>query len=76
MARTLSQIENDALGLPPKDRAKLIEQLISTLDTGEDEDVEELWLDEAEKRYDAYRSGKVKAKPSDRVFASVRDRLK
>lgn len=75
MARTFSQIENDALRLSNKDRSRLIEHLLATLDPGEDEDVEELWLQEAERRYEDYRRGKIKSKPAQEVFADARKNL-
>ena len=68
MARKLNEITKDAMELPLRERALLVEHLLATLDKGEDLDAEELWLHEAEKRYGDYRSGKIGAKPADKVF--------
>ncbi len=48
--------------------ASLMEHLISALDTASDGDVEELWLREAEQRYEAYRHGQLKPRPANQVF--------
>lgn len=65
MSRSINEIENEALNLPLKDRAILAEHLIESLDEGEDVDAEELWLQEAEKRYQKYRDGKTSSKPAE-----------
>jgi len=75
MPRTLEEVELDALALLPSDRATLVEHLLTTLDEGEDEDAEEAWLAEAERRYQAYRAGKTKAVPAEQVFAEAEARL-
>ena len=51
MAKKLIEIEKDALTLSDHDRTALAQHLIETLDKDEDEDVEEVWLKEAERRY-------------------------
>jgi hypothetical protein len=38
--------------------------------------VEELWLDEARRRYDAYLRGEVQAIPGDEAMARARSRLR
>jgi putative addiction module component (TIGR02574 family) len=68
MARKLNEIAKDAMELPLRERALLVEHLLATLDKGEDVDAEEMWLEEAEKRYQNYRAGKIRAKPADKVF--------
>jgi putative addiction module component (TIGR02574 family) len=76
MARKLNEIAKDARELPLRERALLVEHLLATLDKGEDVDAEELWLEEAEKRYQNYRAGKIGAKPADKVFEQAKKRLK
>lgn len=48
------------LRLSPNERAALIDTLIMSLDTP-DAALDEQWLNEAERRMDAYRSGKLLA---------------
>ena len=76
MARSVAELENEAKRLSVQERARLAHQLIASLDVGEDEDVEEAWLEEAERRYQAYRQGKLTAKPADKVLHEAKSRLK
>jgi len=77
MNRTLGEIDKEVLSLPPRDRAALAEHLLASLDEEPpEEDVEELWYAEAERRYQEYREGKVKMIPAAEVFAHVRASLR
>ena len=38
-------------------------------------DVEQLWLDEAARRYESYRRGDISSRPAAEVFARARARL-
>lgn len=69
------EIEEKAQRLPEKDRARLALKLIESLDPGEDEDVEELWLDEAERRLAEYDAGRADARPAEEVFAEIEKKL-
>jgi putative addiction module component (TIGR02574 family) len=75
MARTLSEIESEAMLLSRQERAMLVERLLTTLDVGEDVDAEELWLQEAERRYQEYRTGRIMSKPAAQVFEDAKKRL-
>lgn len=75
MAKTLTEVEREALALTNQDRARLAQRLIETLDAGKDEDVEDIWLSEAERRYEAYRKGTIKAVTAEEAFAEARSRL-
>jgi putative addiction module component (TIGR02574 family) len=75
MPRKLSDIERDAMELTPRERAILVERLLATLDPGDDTDTEELWLQEAEKRYAEYRAGKIASRSADQVIKEARQRL-
>lgn len=76
MARPLGEIEREALELPLRDRALLIERLLATLDSGEDEDAEEAWLAEAERRYQDYKAGKTTARPAAEVLEQAKRDLR
>jgi putative addiction module component (TIGR02574 family) len=75
MAKPLDTVEREALALPQRDRATLAEHLLATLDEAEDKDVEAAWLAEAERRYQEYRAGRMRAVPADQVFAHIRAQL-
>lgn len=76
MSVKLEDVENQVAQLTEDDRARLVEQLIRSLDSGEDVDAENAWLDEAEKRYQEYRAGKLTSKAADAVFEDVLSNLK
>lgn len=76
MPKNLAKIEKEAAELPQHDKALLVEHLLSALDQDEDIDAEELWLEEAEKRYQDYRAGKVGAKPAEQVFEEAKKRMR
>ena len=64
----LKKIEEEAFTLSSRERARLAMNLIKSLDNHDDADVEELWLQEAERRYREYREGKLQTRPADDVF--------
>lgn len=76
MARNFSEIEQEVMRLSAKDRASLMERLVGALDTEVEGDVEELWLREAERRYEAYRQGQLKPRPANQVFEEAASKLK
>ena len=51
-------------------------KLIESLDPGKDEDVSELWLEEAERRVAAYDAGETDARDADEVFSEIERQLK
>lgn len=75
MSSELHDIEKAAEGLSPEQRARLVRRLIAGLDLGEDQDAEQVWLDEAERRLSDYRSGKTTARPANEVFAEIEQKL-
>ncbi|MFN2515065.1 MAG: addiction module protein [Pyrinomonadaceae bacterium] len=46
------------------------------LDPSLDSDVEQLWIAEAQRRYEAFRNGEIEALPGDDVMSRARSRLK
>lgn len=75
MPRSLAEIEEEVLQLPERDRATLAEHLLRSLMPGEDVDAENEWLQEAERRYQAYREGRIKSRPADLVIQEARKKL-
>lgn len=75
MASETRKIEKRAQELSPKDRARLALKLIESLDQGVDEDADELWLDEAERRLANYDAGRTEARLAEDVFAEIEKKL-
>jgi len=76
MSTNFEDLEKQARALSPKEKAALARILIEDLDASTDGDAEGLWLEEAQRRYDAYRAGELPAHPGDDVMNRARDRLK
>lgn len=68
-------IEDQAAQLPQRERARLALRLIESLEPGQGENVEELWLDEAERRLKKYDEGATKADDADEAISSIERNL-
>ena len=68
-----AKLLNEALELPPTERAELAEQLLSSLETTSDKRIDELWALEAEQRIDAYQRGEFRSTPARQVFDEISD---
>jgi putative addiction module component (TIGR02574 family) len=76
MADPASKLEAKALKLPPEQRARLAERLISSLDQSVDPDSEEFWIREAERRLQELESGGIEPVPAERVIENARSSLR
>lgn len=76
MIRNSKKVVSDALGLPPKTRAKLAEKLLESLDDPRQREIDRLWAEEVEERIDAFEKGELKAIPGKEVFRRLRPRKK
>ena len=76
MVEPAREVESKALELPQKERARLAERLISSLDQESDAEAEKLWLDEAERRLDEIESARVTSIEADKVARRVRSALR
>ena len=74
MSASSEQILKQALALPPKKRAELVEQLLATFQSPPDPEMDELWAREGEDRLDAYDRGELKAVPAEEVFDRIKQR--
>lgn len=64
-------IINEAMALPADKRAELADMLLQSLHHPADRDIDQQWIQEAEKRYRDIKKGKVKAISADRVFGDI-----
>ncbi|TAH46861.1 MAG: addiction module antitoxin RelB [Gammaproteobacteria bacterium] len=72
----LKTIEREALGLPPAHRAKLAHELLESLDALSPAEIDELWLDEAERRLKDLDEGRTQLVPAEEVYRKARALLK
>lgn len=68
-------LKAQVLQLPPEQRAELAAELLRSLDTPEAANNEQLWLQEAERRYQAYRKGQTQGVPADQALREARAKL-
>jgi putative addiction module component (TIGR02574 family) len=76
MLSKIKEIEEKALRLTSRERALLVERLINSLDDGEDPETERLWIEEAGRRYQAYKKGKIKGKSAELVFKEAHTKIR
>jgi putative addiction module component (TIGR02574 family) len=69
----LETVARQALDLDLEDRAKLTEKLLESLDHLSEVEIEQLWLDEAERRVADYRAGCAEPIPAEEVFREADD---
>jgi hypothetical protein len=61
MSKNGARVLEDALALPPDERAELADRLLSSLNTHRQRKLDELWAEEAEERIDAFERGEIRA---------------
>lgn len=71
---TLPDLETEALRLDPRERAHLAHVIVASLSDLTTDEIQDLWLDEAERRDAELESGDVAGIPTSGVFARIRDR--
>jgi len=76
MSPELRECEAQVLKLSAQERATLAERLIASLDALDDAENENLWLNEAERRYQEYKKGKIQARPSSDALREARSAIK
>ena len=72
----LEELKAEALKLSPEGRAYLAKELLASLDTMSDAEVERLWVDEAIRRDDELNAGSAGAYPAKEVLARTMARRK
>lgn len=73
---TYEEIMSAALALPPSARAMLAEHLMESLNSEDQERIDALWAEEAERRDKEIEDGIVTAIPGDEVMSRLRSRYK
>ena len=76
MANILKKLTEDTLSPPVRHRARLAHILISSLDKEPQQDVDNAWDAELERRIQDILNGKVKGIPAEEVFAKLREKYR
>ena len=72
---SIDELEVAALKLEPKERARLAERLLDSLENLSPEENARLWTEEAERRNAALDEGSLSSRPAEDVFADAKKRL-
>jgi putative addiction module component (TIGR02574 family) len=72
---SIEELEAAALKLDPKDRARLAERLLDSLEQLSAEENARLWAEEAQRRSDAMDAGSLPGRAAEDVFRDARTRL-
>ena len=72
MSDKLDTVIQNALNLPPVDRARLVEALYRSFQSEEEREIEEAWTAESERRISAYKRGEIDPVPYERMNRSLR----
>lgn len=70
------ELKDEVLRLNPESRALLARELLASLDTMSEAEIEKLWVDEAIRRDAELDSGAAQAYPADEVLKRARSRRK
>lgn len=74
MVTTLEQVTRDALLLTESERAHLAHELLRSLETSTDEDIDAAWAAEVTARANRVREGTAEGRPAEEVFRDLRAR--
>ncbi len=75
MSALSESLESKALSLPLEDRARLAAHLLESVEMRppvDPEQVERAWIEEANRRYQAYLRGEERVIPAEEVFSTLR----
>ena len=75
MSALLEELKKQSRLLTAQEQATLARILIDGLDASTDSNVEQLWVQESKRRYQAYLRGEIEAHPGDEVMTRARNRL-
>lgn len=68
MSSQIEELLSASMNLPLEERAQLAGRILLSIENPTESEIERLWLDEAERRLNALRSGDSQTIPSAEVF--------
>ena len=75
MAELTEKIYEQALELPIDDRLALIDKLLVSTNLPTQDDIDQAWAKEVERRCEELDNGKAKLIPGEEVFAKIRKKF-
>jgi len=75
MAKEISEIQADIQQLEALQKRELLGLLVADLEDSSNGGLDEVWLKEAQRRFQELKDGSVQGIPASRVFAKLERRL-
>ncbi len=75
MSSPVHELEAAVLALPVRERARLAQRLLASLDE-EEQEVRDAWVAEVRERLARYRAGEIEALPVEEVMREARKRAR
>ena len=76
MTTNFKELEKELRALGTREKAALARTLIDDLDKNMDPGAEQLWIEEAQRRYHAYQTGVLESVPGEEAMQRARHRVK
>ena len=74
MSSTTDQLEPEIKSLPDIEKLRLVDAILADLDRP-DPEIDRIWAEEAHKRWDAYKAGRLRTISYEEVMSKHRNRL-
>ena len=71
MATTADDLASEIRALPDAEKLRLVDAILMDLDKS-DPEIDRIWADEARKRWEAYKAGKIPTVSYEEVMAKYR----
>ncbi|NBB81008.1 MAG: addiction module protein [Verrucomicrobia bacterium] len=75
MAKAISEIRAEIQELEPLQKRELLGLLVAELEDSENGEVDEVWLLEAQRRFQELKDGSVQGIPASQMFAKLERRI-
>lgn len=75
MITDFKEIENSALNLDRKNKARLADKLLQSIHGKIDPEIEQAWIDEVQKRKESLKSGETSLHSATDVLKEARNRI-
>lgn len=72
MSSTADQLEQEITSLPDVEKLRLVDAILDEL-RKPDPEIDRIWVEEARKRWDAYKAGRLRTVSYEEVMSKYRD---
>ena len=76
MITDFDEIEDSALSLDRRNKARLVNTLLESIHGEVDPDVQQAWIQEVQKRKESLKSGEASLHPASEVLKEARERIR